>query len=154
MSGRSGHAVIEEALAAARRGNWLDSPFGTSPEEGHAYVAGLAAAYQHALEMIPVPAEPAPDQMDALRRTIAEMLGYDPETWPSHGNAPLAITSAVALLKGELRPPEHAGVFLWQGEHRVRLTAPQLMVEREVLPGMTVEALCRVACERLAEAQK
>lgn len=39
----------------------------------------------------------APDAMDELRRACAETLGVDPETWPEHGNAPLAIAAAVAL---------------------------------------------------------
>lgn len=39
----------------------------------------------------------AADQMDELRRACAEIIGADPETWPSHGNAPLAIAAALAL---------------------------------------------------------
>lgn len=39
--------------------------------------------------------------MDELRRACAEVLGYDPETWPSHGNASLAIASALALRQRE-----------------------------------------------------
>lgn len=35
--------------------------------------------------------------LDELRRSCAEILGQDPETWPPHGNAPLAIASALAL---------------------------------------------------------
>jgi hypothetical protein len=37
------------------------------------------------------------EELNALRRAVAETLGEDPETWPTHGNAPLAIASAVAL---------------------------------------------------------
>ncbi|WP_312378885.1 hypothetical protein [Pseudomonas oryzihabitans] len=37
------------------------------------------------------------EAMDELRRSVAEILGQDPDTWPSHGNAPLAIASALAL---------------------------------------------------------
>jgi hypothetical protein len=39
----------------------------------------------------------AQQELDELRRACAEILGQDPETWPSHGNAPLAIASALAL---------------------------------------------------------
>ena len=38
------------------------------------------------------------DQMDELRRSVATIIGEDPETWPGHGNAPLAIASVIALL--------------------------------------------------------
>ena len=36
-----------------------------------------------------------------LRRAVAELIGADPETWPNHGNAPLAIASCVALRQAE-----------------------------------------------------
>lgn len=38
------------------------------------------------------------DKMDELRRVVARILGEDPDTWPDHGNTPLAIASIVALL--------------------------------------------------------
>ena len=40
-------------------------------------------------------------ELDGLRRAVAELLKYDPETWPEHGNAPLAIASALALEQAE-----------------------------------------------------
>lgn len=49
-----------------------------------------------ALAAAPQPAQ-APDRMDELRRSVAEIIGCDPETWPEHGNAPLAIAAIVAL---------------------------------------------------------
>lgn len=39
----------------------------------------------------------AGQELDELRRACAEILGQDPEAWPSHGNASLAIASALAL---------------------------------------------------------
>lgn len=42
-------------------------------------------------------AQQAGQELDELRRACAEILGQDPEAWPSHGNAPLAIASALAL---------------------------------------------------------
>lgn len=36
-------------------------------------------------------------EFDALRRTFAQLLAADEELWPSHGNAPLAIASAMAI---------------------------------------------------------
>lgn len=49
---QTGHEIIEEALLKASQGDWLNSPMGCSYEEGIAYQQGMAAAYQHALEMI------------------------------------------------------------------------------------------------------
>ena len=37
-----------------------------------------------------------------LRRAVAELIGADPETWPNHGNAPLAIAACVAVRQVEL----------------------------------------------------
>ena len=44
--------------------------------------------------------------VDEIRRSVAQLLGEDVETWPSHGNAPLAIASAVALLVRNSEPSE------------------------------------------------
>ena len=43
---------------------------------------------------------------DELRRACAETLKCDPDTWPDHGNAPLAIASALALRCVNLRDSE------------------------------------------------
>lgn len=48
-----GHAVIEDALKKASRGNLADAPFPLTGEAAKGYMQGLAAAYLHALEMIP-----------------------------------------------------------------------------------------------------
>lgn len=56
----------------------------------------LAPVLRAALAAAPQPAQ-APDRMDELRRSVAEIIGCDPETWPEHGNAPLAIAAIVAL---------------------------------------------------------
>ena len=40
-------------------------------------------------------------QLEELRRAVAEIIGQDPDTWPSHGNAALAIASAVAVMAGD-----------------------------------------------------
>lgn len=45
------------------------------------------------------------NEMDALRRMVAEVMGEDPETWPEHGNAALAIASLVALRCGRVMSP-------------------------------------------------
>lgn len=43
------------------------------------------------------------EALDALRRTIAEIIGADPEKWPDHGNAPLAIAAGFGLRAAELK---------------------------------------------------
>jgi hypothetical protein len=49
----TGHEVIEAALLKASKYDHNNSPFGMEPTQGVAYQMGLAAAYMHALEMIP-----------------------------------------------------------------------------------------------------
>lgn len=48
-------------------------------------------------ELAALKAQQVGQELDELRRSCAEILGQDPETWPSHGSAPLAIASALAL---------------------------------------------------------
>ena len=50
-----------------------------------------------AAELSALKAQQAGQELDELRRACAEILGQDPEAWPSHGNAPLAIALALAL---------------------------------------------------------
>lgn len=38
-------------------------------------------------------------ELNELRRSVAQLLGEDEETWPQHGNAPLAIAASCALWK-------------------------------------------------------
>lgn len=45
------------------------------------------------------------NEMDALRRTVAGVMGENPETWPEHGNAALAIATLVALRCGRVISP-------------------------------------------------
>lgn len=42
-------------------------------------------------------AERAEAGMEELRKAVAELNGFDVETWPSHGNASLAIAAGYAL---------------------------------------------------------
>ncbi len=37
------------------------------------------------------------DLWEGLHKAIAELTGNDPETWPDHGNAPLAIAAGYVL---------------------------------------------------------
>ena len=58
-----GHEVIEAALAAALKRDPNSAPVGIAPEHAVVYQQGLAAAYQHGLEMIPLP-ELEPDHAE------------------------------------------------------------------------------------------
>lgn len=49
------------------------------------------------------PFERADDAIDALRRSVAEIIGADPDTWPDHKNAPLAIAAAIGLREGAIK---------------------------------------------------
>ena len=40
--------------------------------------------------------------LNELRRAVAEVIGADPDVWPTHGNAPLAIAASVATRQMEL----------------------------------------------------
>lgn len=40
--------------------------------------------------------------LEELRRSIATLAGEDPETWPSHGNATLAMAASYALMRNDL----------------------------------------------------
>lgn len=46
--------------------------------------------------------------LDELRRSVAELIGADQETWPKSKNAPVAIAAVVANLQREMKP------VLWQ----------------------------------------
>lgn len=98
------------------------------------------------------------DAMDDLRRAVAELLGHDPETWPEHGNAPLAIAAAVALLVRSqpavvTEKRAYAGVVLWSGDREVRLTATRAEVESEKRPNLTMRGLIFRGLAELSEPQ-
>lgn len=62
-----------------------------------------------------------PDHMDELRKACAELLGNDPETWPSHGNAPLAIAASMAILCKAAEPVQEPVAWLSRDEARLAL---------------------------------
>lgn len=77
MSGRQGSSTADLA-------HWLE-------REGATCQRHLdAAARLRELDRVAVQAE-------ELRRAVAEIIGADPDTWPDHGNAPLAIAAALAV---------------------------------------------------------
>ena len=49
------------------------------------------------------PFKTADDAIDALRRSVAEIIEADPNTWPDHKNAPLAISAVVGLRAGAIK---------------------------------------------------
>ena len=46
--------------------------------------------------------------LNELRRAVAEVIGADPDVWPTHGNAPLAIAASVATRQMELKKRDAA----------------------------------------------
>ncbi len=51
----NGHEVIERALKKALKADFGDAPMWLNPNEAKIWHQAQAAAYQHALEMIPKP---------------------------------------------------------------------------------------------------
>lgn len=49
------------------------------------------------------PHQNAWEALNELRRSVAEIIGADPDTWPDHGNAPLAIAAAIGLREAGLK---------------------------------------------------
>lgn len=70
---------------------------GSNPEE----VAALARKTME-LAIANVKLAAAETSANELRRAVAELIGADPETWPNHGNVPLAIAAYVAVQQAEL----------------------------------------------------
>lgn len=77
------------------------------------------------------PYKDAAEALDELRKACAEMLGYDAETWPRHGNACLAIASAVALRDNKAKTADQLKTAL---NELVNRTAP--ICESNCGPGM------------------
>jgi len=69
---QSGHAVIEAALLKAAKNDPSNSPIGLWGAAAVAYQMGLAAAYQHALEMIPTPGDSADAPVQQAAMSIEE----------------------------------------------------------------------------------
>lgn len=63
----------------------------------HVLEADIRGLKHRAASVSAVPETPDNKAMDDLRRAVAETIGEDPETWPAHGNAALAIAAVVAL---------------------------------------------------------
>ena len=66
--------------------------------------------------------------LNELRRAVAEVIGADPDVWPTHGNAPLAIAASVATRQMELKKRDAASA----GPMRVPLTDELAVSPQEV----------------------
>lgn len=79
---------------------------------GHRYGPGegqptmQAALTEHISSCPKHPLRRAREDLDGIRRLVAEVAGEDPETWPTHGNAPLAISAWLCLLKLRMEETE------------------------------------------------
>lgn len=58
----------------------------------------------------------ADDALNELRKSVAEIIGEDPETWPDHGNAPLAIAATLALARRTNPAPAQEPVAVPAGD--------------------------------------
>jgi hypothetical protein len=38
-------------------------------------------------------------EVEEFRRVVAQLLGYDPDTWPRHGSWSLAVAASIVALK-------------------------------------------------------
>lgn len=88
--------------------------------------------------------------LDETRRTVAKVIGADPETWPDHGNAPLAIAATLALYKEatdkllliEEEPPEiekeEGPIYLDGPFHYVPMPVNKDGIGPETEPGLIV----------------
>ena len=77
------------------------------------------------------PYKDAAEALNELRKACAEMLGCDDETWPRHGNACLAIASALALRANKAKTADQLKTAL---NELVNRTAP--ICESNCGPGM------------------
>ena len=77
------------------------------------------------------PYKDAAEALNELRKACAEMLGCDDETWPRHGNACLAIASALALRDNKAKTADQLKTAL---NELVNRTAP--ICESNCGPGM------------------
>jgi hypothetical protein len=86
--------AIDSAMIAAQQpvrggnGGVIQRHVVTKYRDGSVHVADVTVSPRAAA---------AGDRMDELRRACAELLGCDPDAWPAHGNAPLAIAAALAM---------------------------------------------------------
>lgn len=78
-----------------------------------AYIPLYAAQPQPAASKWLGPHTDGAQALDALRRACADIIGADPETWPDHGNAPLAIAAALGLRQAALSKPAAQPVPAW-----------------------------------------
>lgn len=100
------------------------------------------------------------DAWDELRKAFAFMLGRDPEQWPEHGNAPLAITASFALMRqrvAQLEAVDSPERTLWKAsrydhtqDHRVR---SELHALWQATHKFSVAMMTKLAAKALEEAE-
>ncbi len=100
------------------------------------------------------------DAWDELRGAVARLLGRDPETWPHHGNAPLAIASSVALLRqrvAQLEAIDSPERTLWQASGYDATSDPAVKFQLHTLWQAThkfsVAMMTKLAAKALEEAE-
>lgn len=82
---RTGHQVIEDALQQAATNNAANSPFPMVGDAAIAFQKGLAAAYQHALEMIPANLHfEKLEQVRTLNNELQGLTNQGSSEWHKH----------------------------------------------------------------------
>jgi hypothetical protein len=102
----TGREVIENALKEAEKGDWSASPIDMDPEESRAYQRGLAAAYQHALEVMP--ADLAVDRDAVLEEAAMFRWMRDRDAWVAHERGTDSYMACIPLCRGYDFGPEAA----------------------------------------------
>ena len=121
----AGHTTqfnADKAAAALREfaGTMEPDPVGTVTHAGHVdwydqpppavwtklYLHPPAPTTQEPVAWIG-PYKSAWDALNELRKSCAEIIGADPETWPNHGNAPLAIAATLAIARTHMEQGTH-----------------------------------------------
>lgn len=114
----------------------------------------------------------ADQALDELRRSVAQIIGADPETWPDHGNAPLAIAAAIGLREGALKghyaahespadpldTPLPCDITVGHGTHRKGVKLRSLVTRMQVMYALAgnrqPDVLTQAALDVLAERQR
>lgn len=102
----------DQRARALRLADGLSSPMGEPGVTGWATMMDAANLLRE-LAAEPVrqwlgPYTDAWTALNELRRAVAEVIGADPDVWPTHGNAPLAIAASVATRQMELKKRDAA----------------------------------------------
>lgn len=113
--------------------------------EGDDFAAGFTAGAAHARAQAgePVawlgPYKDAATALNELRKSVAEIIGADPETWPDHGNSPLAIAATLALARRTNPAPAQEPVAVPAGWDALDASIASLKAQHAALASAIAE---------------